>query len=121
MELQLSGKRRLTLSEYRGKTMISLREYYEKDGKTLPGKGISLLPEQLALFVQVLPELTGLLERKGVEIPRADYDGTIAASKVDKNEEGDEEDEDDDDIKKNSKSKKNASKKNYESTSEEED
>ena len=27
-----------TVNEYRGKTYVGIREYYEKDGKTLPGK-----------------------------------------------------------------------------------
>lgn len=35
---QISGKRRLVVSEFKGNTMINIREYYEKDGKALPGK-----------------------------------------------------------------------------------
>lgn len=35
---QLSNKRRLQVSEFKGITMVSIREYYEKDGKSLPGK-----------------------------------------------------------------------------------
>lgn len=33
---QLSDKRRVTLQDFRGKTLISIREYYKKDGKELP-------------------------------------------------------------------------------------
>lgn len=33
---QLSSKRRVTLSEFRGKTLVSIREYYSRDGKELP-------------------------------------------------------------------------------------
>lgn len=49
--VQLSGKRRVQISEFKGTTMVGVREYYEKDGKTLPGKkvsglGLSLILEQ---------------------------------------------------------------------------
>jgi hypothetical protein len=30
---ELGGKKRVTLSTYRGKTYVGLREYYEKDGR----------------------------------------------------------------------------------------
>jgi hypothetical protein len=99
--------------------MISLREYYEKDGKSLPGKGISLLPEQLAVLVQVLPELTGVLEGKGVEIPRVDYEGVVTEQVEDQDDE--EEDEDEDGEKLTKEDEKSGGKKNYESTSDEED
>ncbi|KAG8382119.1 hypothetical protein BUALT_Bualt05G0043400 [Buddleja alternifolia] len=48
---RLSEKRRVTLSEFKGKTLISIREYYKRDGKELPSaKGISLTAEQWASF-----------------------------------------------------------------------
>lgn len=34
----ISSKRRLQVSDFKGVTMVSVREYYEKDGRTLPGK-----------------------------------------------------------------------------------
>ena len=44
---RLSASKRVTVSEYRGKTTIGMREYYQKDGKWLPGKkGINLNAEQ---------------------------------------------------------------------------
>jgi hypothetical protein len=54
-------------------TLISVREYYEKDGKTLPGKGISLTSDQLSTFILALPEISAELEEQGVSIPRPDY------------------------------------------------
>ncbi|XP_020701558.1 RNA polymerase II transcriptional coactivator KELP [Dendrobium catenatum] len=33
---RLSNKRRVTVQDFRGKTLVSIREYYEKEGKQLP-------------------------------------------------------------------------------------
>jgi Transcriptional Coactivator p15 (PC4) len=35
---KLSGKRRATVREFKGKKFLDIREYWEKDGKMLPGK-----------------------------------------------------------------------------------
>ncbi|KAL5219906.1 hypothetical protein ABZP36_024619 [Zizania latifolia] len=40
---RLSSKRRVTLQEFRGKTLLSIREFYFKDGKELPSKGDAFL------------------------------------------------------------------------------
>ena len=32
----------MVVSEFKGKLMVNIREYYEKDGKSLPGKKVSL-------------------------------------------------------------------------------
>ena len=48
---ELSGLRRVTVSEYNKKSMVSIREYYEKDGKQLPGK-------KVGGHMHVLPILT---------------------------------------------------------------
>ncbi|KAK6006658.1 hypothetical protein QM012_005666 [Aureobasidium pullulans] len=73
---ELSGKRRVTLSEYRNMHLINIREYYEKDGKTLPGKkGISLSLEQFSAFLGILPEVEAALKSQGQELPRPNYGG----------------------------------------------
>lgn len=41
---EISKMRRVTVSIFRGKTMVNIREYYEKDGQELPGKKVSFLP-----------------------------------------------------------------------------
>lgn len=34
--IQLSSKRNVVISDFRGKALVSIREFYEKDGKQLP-------------------------------------------------------------------------------------
>ena len=38
---EISRMRRVTISSFRGKTLVNVREYYEKDGQELPGKKVS--------------------------------------------------------------------------------
>ncbi|CAN4077549.1 unnamed protein product [Withania somnifera] len=46
---RLSHKRRVTITDFWAKILVSIREYYNKDGKELPtAKGISLTAEQWA-------------------------------------------------------------------------
>ncbi|XP_055821716.1 RNA polymerase II transcriptional coactivator KELP [Solanum dulcamara] len=53
---RLSHKRRVTVTDFRGKTLVSIREYYNKEGKELPtAKGISLTAEQWAMFKKNIP------------------------------------------------------------------
>lgn len=43
----LSSKRKVSISLYAGKTMVSIREFYSKGGRDLPGKkGITLTTDQ---------------------------------------------------------------------------
>jgi len=43
----LSESRRVTVSLFRGRPLVGIRQFYEKDGQQLPARqGISLTPEQ---------------------------------------------------------------------------
>ncbi|KAK5094190.1 hypothetical protein LTR70_004238 [Exophiala xenobiotica] len=72
---EISKARRVVLNDFKGKKMISIREYYEKDGNWLPGKkGISMTLEQYGALMGVLPAVDRELRRGGVEdLPRPDY------------------------------------------------
>ncbi|KAG9448242.1 hypothetical protein H6P81_014370 [Aristolochia fimbriata] len=61
---RLSNKRRVTIQDFRGKTLVSIREYYEKDGKQLPSsKGISLTTEQWKAFSKAVPAIEEAIEK----------------------------------------------------------
>ncbi|XP_073304863.1 RNA polymerase II transcriptional coactivator KELP [Primulina huaijiensis] len=61
---RLSKSRRVTISEFRGRTLVSIREYYSKGGKELPSaKGISLTPEQWASFKKNLPAIEKAIKK----------------------------------------------------------
>ncbi|RAH73595.1 transcriptional coactivator p15/PC4 family protein [Aspergillus aculeatinus CBS 121060] len=77
----LSKSRRVTVSNFRGKAMVNIREYYEKDGHELPGKkGISLPIEQYARLVTVLPDIELAIKAHGESVPRPSYDNEIVQS-----------------------------------------
>jgi hypothetical protein len=57
---EISRMRRVTISSFRGKTMVNVREYYEKDGQELPGKKVSgllflliLITTKLGLIIEI--------------------------------------------------------------------
>ncbi|XP_042462789.1 RNA polymerase II transcriptional coactivator KELP-like [Zingiber officinale] len=61
---RLSNKRRVTLQDFRGKTLVSIREYYIKDGKELPSsKGISLPVEQWQAFRNAVPDIVAAIKK----------------------------------------------------------
>ena len=41
---------RVEVSEFKGKKYVGIRKWYEKDGKMLPGKGISMTPSEWGEF-----------------------------------------------------------------------
>ncbi|KAJ5815289.1 hypothetical protein N7474_007066 [Penicillium riverlandense] len=73
---EISKMRRVTVSSFRGKTLVNVREYYEKDGQELPGKkGISMPVDQFAALVTLLPEIEQSLTQQGQSLPRPNYSG----------------------------------------------
>ena len=54
--VQLGGMRKATVSEFKGRHFVNVREYYEKDGQQLPGK------KGIALDVTQWESLTGLFD-----------------------------------------------------------
>ncbi|XP_073314660.1 RNA polymerase II transcriptional coactivator KELP-like [Primulina huaijiensis] len=61
---RLSKSRRVTISEFRGRTLVSIREYYNKGGKELPSaKGISLTAEQWASFKKNVPDIEKAIKK----------------------------------------------------------
>ncbi|XP_072966823.1 RNA polymerase II transcriptional coactivator KELP-like [Typha angustifolia] len=61
---RLSNKRRVTLQEFRGKMLVSIREFYEKDGKQLPSsKGISLTVDQWEAFRDAVPAIEDAIKK----------------------------------------------------------
>ncbi|KAL2221440.1 putative RNA polymerase II transcriptional coactivator [Thermoascus aurantiacus ATCC 26904] len=76
---EISRLRRVTVSSFKGRTMVNIREYYEKDGNELPGKkGISMPVDQFATLVSLLPEIESALSKKGESLPRPDYSRTAS-------------------------------------------
>ncbi|KAK2630807.1 hypothetical protein QOZ80_UnG0725440 [Eleusine coracana subsp. coracana] len=63
---RLATNRRVTLSEFRGKKLVSIRESYLKDGKELPtSKGISLTAEQWEAFRNAVPAIEDAINKLG--------------------------------------------------------
>ncbi|KAI4315546.1 hypothetical protein L6164_028343 [Bauhinia variegata] len=61
---KLSEKRRVTIQEFRGKTLVSIREYYKRDGKELPSsKGISLTEEQWSTLKKNIPAIEKAIKK----------------------------------------------------------
>nr|OQO17211.1 hypothetical protein B0A51_17336 [Rachicladosporium sp. CCFEE 5018] len=133
---ELSRTKRVQISEFKGITMVGIREFYEKDGKWLPGKkGISLTTEQFNAVVEALPQIEASLKEKDIDMPRPDYSAAIPAAAT--KEEDDDEDDDNDDAEEDDEAeddgeedvkppvaKNNAAKKkkpNHEETSDEDD
>lgn len=99
--------RRVTISEFKGKQMVSVREYYEQNGEIKPGKkvfekskqalailitntstqGISMPIDQYSAFVKLLPLIENELVKKGEKVPRPEYNGQVLNEGVVREEE----------------------------------
>ncbi len=56
--LELTNKRRATVSSFNGAFMVNIREYYERDGQLLPTrKGISLMPPQWSACQEAIKKI----------------------------------------------------------------
>ncbi|RZF46399.1 hypothetical protein LSTR_LSTR014645 [Laodelphax striatellus] len=63
-EWQLDRNRALKVREFKGKLFVDIREYYEKDGKLLPGKkGISLSVAQWKKVTEIAQEVDDVIKR----------------------------------------------------------
>lgn len=63
---RLSKSRRVTLQEFKGMTLVSIREYYLKDGKEMPtSKGISMTVEQWETFSKSVPAIEDAIKTLG--------------------------------------------------------
>ncbi|KAG9045966.1 hypothetical protein FS837_005324 [Tulasnella sp. UAMH 9824] len=61
--VQLSGKRRATVRVFKDAPMVDIREWYTKDGKTLPGgKGISLSVDQWEALKNAMSSIDEAIE-----------------------------------------------------------
>ncbi|KAI1497086.1 transcriptional Coactivator p15-domain-containing protein [Biscogniauxia marginata] len=67
----LGGTRRITISGFKGKTYVNIREYYsDASGDLKPGKkGIMLTPEQYNALLESIPAINAELQSKGHETP----------------------------------------------------
>ncbi|KAE7999352.1 hypothetical protein FH972_003792 [Carpinus fangiana] len=72
---KLSNKRRVVIQDFRGKTLVSIREFYEKDGKQIPtAKGISLSTEQWSAFRKSVPAIEEAVSKMELKL-RSHLDG----------------------------------------------
>lgn len=60
--LPLGSKRKVTVSDYKNKTYVDVREYYEQGGEDKPGsKGLSMNLDQFLKFSEGLSTIQALL------------------------------------------------------------
>jgi hypothetical protein len=93
VQLNPKGTRRVTLSTFRNKTFINIREFYENDeGKMLPGKkGIALTAEQYSAMLAAAPLIEATLAMMGETVTRPDYNGAVPAGDEEEDDEEEEE------------------------------
>ncbi|OAF69752.1 hypothetical protein A3Q56_02491 [Intoshia linei] len=61
--LRISSKRYISVNEYKGMQLVSIREYYEQDGRLKPStKGISLTKHQWKMLKEHIYKIDRLLK-----------------------------------------------------------
>ncbi|KAK3228117.1 hypothetical protein Dsin_007979 [Dipteronia sinensis] len=61
---KLSDMRRVTIQDFKGKSLISIREYFIKDGKEFPSsRGISLTEDQWSIFKTHVPDIEKAVQK----------------------------------------------------------
>lgn len=61
---KLNSRRNVSIQQFRGNKLISIREYYEKDGKQFPSsKGISLTTDQWTTFKKNIPAIEEAIQQ----------------------------------------------------------
>ncbi|KAF1963731.1 PC4-domain-containing protein [Byssothecium circinans] len=90
--LKANGTRRVMISDFKGKTLVSIREYYEDaSGEMKPGKkGIALSMDQYNALVAAMPLIETVLVDKKEDVVRPDYDAPLATADAEEEEEGEE-------------------------------
>ncbi|GFW41729.1 activated RNA polymerase II transcriptional coactivator p15 [Trichonephila clavipes] len=64
LKFPLSKYRYVTVREFRGKLMVDIREYYDKDGEMKPGKkGICLNMEQWNALKEQMEKIEGAIKK----------------------------------------------------------
>ncbi|XP_024625602.1 uncharacterized protein [Medicago truncatula] len=72
---QLSARRNVAVRDFKGMTLVSIREFYTKDGKQLPtAKGISLSAEQWSAFKNFVPAIEEAITKLDGRI-RSEHNG----------------------------------------------
>ncbi|KAI5448913.1 hypothetical protein NCC49_005766 [Naganishia albida] len=75
--IELSNKRRATVREFKGSTLIDLREYYtDKSGDDKPGaKGLSLTADQWQTLKNAIPQIDAWVAAQGSSSKKSNANG----------------------------------------------
>lgn len=66
---QIGNKKFVSVQDFKGKKLVQIREYYEKDGKQLPGKkGIALSPQDFKKLMELGPVIEAELKNEDDDV-----------------------------------------------------